>query len=296
MNLYLYVSRLNALYDLNEAEETLSRLGREERDMKEKNNEVDQQVSTLMRENQQLEAQKANLEHSLANIDEDVTIQQSRLGSVVKQVKKIENETIPPIEVEITSLGDQMKLLQDEMGTELSETLTEDEKNLLKQLKSVLSELDSDIETQAQVLEKVSVERQRLLSLLEDNLMKRKQELEEEGATSSSRRRSKGGELASKIAQKERKEDLEQLSRELDEAIRNDEEVEERLTEAKKLDEGLYSDLSEAKKQLDDLRAKDVQIMKQLEEARKREERLMNKVRLPAYCLAYVLFVHASND
>lgn len=263
---------------MNSAEETLTRLGREESEMKEKNSEVDQQVTTLMRENQQLEAKKANLEHTLANFDEDIVGQKSRLESHTKQVKKIEDDTIPPIEVEIKSLNDQVELLREEMGTELSETLTEEEKRLLQQLKSVQNELDSDIEVQVQLLEEVSVERQRLLSLLEDNLLKRKQELEEEGATSSSRRRSTDGQPASRIAQEERVEDLEQLKRELDEAIQNADDVEQRLAEAKKLDEDVYTELSEAKRQLDDLRAKDVQNMKQLEDARKREEKLMNKV------------------
>ena len=269
---------MKAFYALNETEELLGRLEREEKETKEKNGEVDQQVSTLMRENQQLEAQKANLEHALANADEDIATQKSRLESHTKQVKKIEDDTIPPIQVEIKNLEDQVKLLADEMGTELSETLTDEEKNLLQQLKSVEKELDSEIESQVQVLEEVSVERQRLLSLLEDNLLKKKQELEEEGATSSSRRRSTDGQPASRIAQKERKEDLEQLNRELDEAIQNADDVEQRVAEAKKLDENLYAELSEARKELDELRAKDVQILKELEDARKREEKLMNKV------------------
>ena len=274
---YLY-SRLSALFDLNEAQETLARLGREENIMKTKNNEVDQKVSTLMRENQQLEAQKANLEHALANIDEEVNVQRRRLEGYEKQAKKIEVDTIPPIELEISSFLDQMNLLQDEMGTELSETLTEEEKTMLAQMKTVLNELDSDIESQAQSLETVSVERQRLKSLLEDNLMKRKRELEEEGATSSSCRRSTGGQTASRLAQEEREEDLQQLNRELDEAVRNAEDVEQKLADAKKLDEDLYAELSNAKRHLDDLRARDVQNIKQLEEARKREEKLMNKV------------------
>lgn len=271
-------SRLKALYDLNHAEETLKKLVRSEKEMKSKNNEVDQQVTILMRENQELEAQKANLDHALSNMDEDVAIQKNRLDIQTKQVAKIENETIPSIEGEISSLSAQMNLLNEEMGTELSETLTEEEKSLLTQLKSVLHELDSNIDTQVQVLEDISVERQRHLSLLEDNLMKRKHELEEEGTTSSSRRRSKDGQSASRIAQKERSIDLEQLNRELDEATRNAEAIEEKLDEAKKLDEDLYTALNEAKKRLDDLRAKDVYNMKQLEDARKREEKLMNKV------------------
>jgi hypothetical protein len=42
-------------------------------------------------------------------------------------------------------------------------------------------ELASEIESQMEVVAKVSLERQKLQSLLEDNLMMRHQELEDEG-------------------------------------------------------------------------------------------------------------------
>jgi len=271
-------SRLKALYGLKEAEKDLIKLQGEEKNMREKNNQIDVQITALMSETQRLEAQKANLEHTLSNLDDDVTSLQNRLESSNKQVKKIEAETIPPIQVEIKSLEGQIQLLQEEMGTELSETLTLTEKDLLQQLKSIQNELDSEIETQTQVFEEVGVERQRLLSLLEDNLLKKKRELEEEGAeSSSSRRKSTGGQSASYVAQNERKENLEQLERELDEAIRNADHVKERLEEAKKVDEELYKELMDAKKKLDELKVKDARNTNDLKKAEEREAKLMNK-------------------
>jgi F0F1-type ATP synthase alpha subunit len=110
-------------------------------------------------------------------------------------------------------------------------------------------------------------------------LLKRKRELEEEGADSAGRRRSIDGEQpASRLAQAQRKENLEQLQRELDESIQNAEDVEELLAEAKANDEALRAELLEGKRRLEVVKNKDTEITKLLEDAQKREEKLMNKV------------------
>jgi hypothetical protein len=52
---------------------------------------------------------------------------------------------------------------------------------MLVKLKKIQVELASEIESQTEVVAKVSLEHQMLQSLLEDNLMKRRQELLDEG-------------------------------------------------------------------------------------------------------------------
>merc|ERR1719148_48319 len=131
---------------------------------------------------------------------------------------------------------------------------------MLQHLKSIQTDLERDMEGQAQVLEDVSIKRQRLESLLEDNLLKRKRELEEEGAAelSGHRRRSKAGEgQPSKMAQAQRVEDLERVKEELDEAVRTSDEVESKLIDAKRIDTDLRAELIAAKKESEMLRLKD---------------------------------------
>lgn len=259
--------------------------------MKRQNEVIDQQITSVMSEMQRLEAKKANLERSLTFMDEDVVAQNSRIESKQKQMEQIINELIPPIERDIECISNQIKALEDEVGTELSENLSTDEKNLLLQLKSVHVELEKEIEIQTQVLEEVSVERQRLQSLLEDNLLKRKNELEEDGVEAIDRRRSsEKRQVGSRLAQVQRQEDLEQVRREHAEAIQNAESVEERLSEAKRTDEELRAELMEGKKQLDAYKTKDVEIAKLLEDAQKREEKLMNKVSYPFQLYVISLF------
>lgn len=272
-------SRLRAHYELKSAEENLSKLQEKEREMKDKVEAINQQINSIGSKAQQLQAKKVNLDHVISRMDEDVSAKTVRLESAKKQVAKIESEVLPPIEVEIKSLDNQIDRLQAEIGTELTQTLTDEEKNLLQELKRSHKELGTNIESQAQQLEEVSVERQRIQSLLNDNLLKRKAELDNEGVDSQSTRRrtADGQESNSRLVQAKRMEDLKQLQQELDESIQVTDEIEEKTAEARKIDQNIRSELIIAKKKLEKLKSMDAKIRKTLEDAQKHSERLMNK-------------------
>jgi len=273
-------SRLKAKAELKEADETLSKLLHTELTSKQKTDALDLQITNLMTEMQRLEAKTNNLKYLLSRMEEDVASQTRQLDTMDKQIHTIGHDVIPPIDVELKSLQGQVNTLKEEIGTELSDTLAENERSMLQQLKSVQTDLERDMEGQAQVLEDVSIKRQRLESLLDDNLLKRKRELEEEGAAelSGHRRRSKAGEeQPSKMAQAQRVEDLERVKEELDEAVRTSDEVESKLIDAKRIDTDLRAELIAAKKDLEELRSKDAENKTKVEDAQKRDEKLMSK-------------------
>jgi structural maintenance of chromosome 3 (chondroitin sulfate proteoglycan 6) len=148
---------------------------------------------------------------------------------------------------------------------------------MLANLKKIQTELTTEVENQNEVVAKLSVDRQKLQSLLEDNLLKRRTELLNEGATGEgddSRRRSRGAD-----AQQQRKEDLEQLKHELDDATRISDDIEARLAEAKKVNSELRAELSASKSDLEGLKSKDMKNAAELEKAHEEAERLLNKVR-----------------
>jgi len=273
-------SRLKANADLKEAEENLDKLLSTEHSSKQKTNGLDLQITNLMTEVQRLEAKTNNLKFLLSRMEEDVASQSRQLDTMDKQIHTVGHDVIPPIEAELKSLKTQVNTLKEEIGTELNDTLAENERSMLQELKLAQTKLEQDMEGQAQVLENVSIKRQRLESLLEDNLLKRKMELEEEGAAElSGRRRSKGGkeQPASKIAQAHRLEELERVKDELQEANQASEEVERKLVDAKTVDGNLRTELIAAKKGLEELRSKDLEDRKKLEDAQKRDEKLMSK-------------------
>jgi len=273
-------SRIRAHQSLRSSEERYKTLEDQRLEMQRKATAVDQQVSNLMAEVQRLEAKRANLEHIINRTDDEIVVIQKRLDTHNSQLKKTETEIIPPIHVETRSLDSQIELLEEEMGTELSDTLSEEEQDMLKQLKKTQSDLEIEMEKQTHTLEEISVERERLQSLLEDNLLKKLRELEEENSgTSSLGRRSKGKSAAENTAaaMAKRQEDLEQRQRELIDATKASEEIEAKLNEAKKEDGGLRSELIAEKNELEKLKLQDMNNQASLEKAQENAEKLLNK-------------------
>ena len=88
-----------------------------------------------MGEIQRLQAKKANLEHVTQRTEDDISSLQNRVDSKKKQREQIENNSIPPIEMEIKSLESQVERLIEEMGTELSANLSDVERKTLVVLK-----------------------------------------------------------------------------------------------------------------------------------------------------------------
>jgi hypothetical protein len=96
-----------------------------------------------------------------------------------------------------------------EIGMDLTLTFLEEDHSMLAQLNKIqVEEFASKIESQMKVVAKVSLERQKLQSLLKDNIMKRRQELldEEVSAEGDAHRRGRRG----ATTQKQGREDLEQ--------------------------------------------------------------------------------------
>ena len=269
-------SRLRAHCARRRADEDLRKFENEHREMKEKSAEVDQQVSNVMGEVQRLEAKHANLDHMMGRIEDDVRKLNRSLERHVNQSRQIEGE-IPPLESQIASLGAQIQILEQEVGTELTSKLSEEERALLDELKATQTRLDGDIEKCHGVLEDATIKRQKLTSLLEDNLIIRRDELTE----ISSRSLRTGGASrgnSSNISQAKMKEELEQKRRELEEAIQTAGDVERQLAEVKTIDENLRAAIRELKNNFDKLKTQNAAYQKELEDSHESQERLLNKV------------------
>lgn len=272
-------SRLRAHIALRLAEDTLHKFESEYREMKDKSTDVDQQVSNVMADVQRLEAKHANLDHMMGRIEDDVRKLTKTLDRQETQVKQIE-EDIPPMETQITSLGSQIQTLEEEVGTELTSKLSDDEQALLDELKATQTQLDGDIDKCHFVLEEVTIKRQKLKSLLEDNLIVRRTELTDNSSRSSIRR---GGDVAS-LSPAKLKDELEHKRRELEEATQTADEVERQLIEVKKTDVTLRAAIRELKTNYDKLKTEDASFQKELEECHRAQERLLNKVRQRHIC------------
>lgn len=276
-------SRLRAHSVLRLAEENLRTFESEYRSMKDKSAEIDQEVSSVMSDVQRLEAKHANLDHVMVRIEDHVRKLVKTLDRQEKQVRQME-EDIPPIETQIASLGAQIQILEEEVGTKLTSKLSDEEQTLLDELKVTQTRLDGDFEKCQSVLEDITIKRQKLTSLLEDDLIMRRNELTDSSSSLSSRRGAGGGTSSSSdfafvgiSSPVKVKEELEQKRRELEEATQTTNEVERQLAEVKTTDATLRTEICELKNNCDKLKTKDTSLQKELEECHVSQEKLLNK-------------------
>lgn len=153
----------------------------------------------------------------------------------------------------------------------MTSTLSDEEQELLDELKATQARLDKEIDDHTGILEEVTIKRQNLNSLLEDNLMKRRNEITE----SSYRARSGMGNASANQATL--KEELQQKERELKEAALALEDVENQLAGVKQADEDLRAEIATIKNELEKLKSQDSKYEKALEETHDEQEKLLNK-------------------
>jgi structural maintenance of chromosome 3 (chondroitin sulfate proteoglycan 6) len=283
-------SRLRAHDERNKAHEALRVIEREYQTLNQQVQRSDQEATNVMSELQRLESKHADLSHRLSETESTVARLTVRQETQKKQCEKLEKETIPIIEKEVASLQADIDRLDEEIGTELVETLSAADRRIVQDLKQDQVQLGPKIEMQTDIVAKAGVERQKLLSLLNDNLLKRRRELTEGGIAttttdeddedddSSGHRTSFSRFSSVTLLQDQLQADLNQHNRDLDEAIRIKEDLESRVERAREEVQILQEELVKAKNQLEQLKGEDTQNRLDLEEAHDKAERLLNKV------------------
>ena len=66
-----------------------------------------------------------------------MSFKKTRINKITFQVEKTKNDDLPPIQVDINGLKNQIECLETETGTELSGTLNKIEKSLLNELEEI---------------------------------------------------------------------------------------------------------------------------------------------------------------
>jgi chromosome segregation ATPase len=101
-----------------------------------------------MGELQRLEAKHADLNHMLTEADGEIKNLQTKLYQHTKQMTQLEKTSIPSLEREIASVSAHIQRLKEEMTTDLTSTLSEEEREMLHGLKSTQVDLANRIERQ----------------------------------------------------------------------------------------------------------------------------------------------------
>jgi len=288
-------SRLRAHAALKEAQANLRSLEREYNDANSTAKRTEQEVLNLENEASRLDGKRKELDNLVSRAETDMQRLEQRSSNQKKQAEAIEKTEIPTLERDIATLKADKTRLEEEIGTELTDSLSEKDRALLQKLQQTQDELQPQIEAQNVEVDKLSVQRQKLQSLLEDNLLKRKQELTEAGTDDSNgkagRRRSSVVKMSSAALQAQRQSDCEEKKTELDDATRIHEEVESRLEQAREQAEQLRNDLETAKNELEKKKNEELKHQKQVQEATERSDRLWNKVRISGHERGSLMFL-----
>lgn len=270
----LQKSRLRAHAVKKEAEQSFRQLDQEFRQADAKAKQAEQDVTNVAQEVTRLQSKQSQLSRMVRTIETEVTEREAQLAASKRQAERIEGQVVPPVEREIASISGDIGRLQDEIGTELLSALSDEDRSLLNQLKEDVKTLEQSISEQSELVEDLRGKRQRVDSLLEDNLLKRRQELtqvyrdDDSGLVATS----------SKMLQDQRKRELEDRRQHLVQATQDVAAVDQRLEECRKVEEQIKGELRAAKHDLDKLKGQDLKNSKLLDEASERSEKLMSKV------------------
>jgi len=263
-------NRLKMHSDLKQAKKSLDSLETEQKEVQRKATAVDQNVSAVMGEMQKLEAKRAGINHALTALEDDTSRLEETMLQKRKQLENIKSKSIIDLNNEINLISSQIGRLRNEIGTKLSSSLTTKERKLMAKLKTESNEVLDGIDVARHTLEEISLEREKLRSLLEDNLMRKKKELEEmTSGAKSNRRKGREGNI--------NKEELENLRNELDLTEREFEKLERNLMESRATDEEIKEELNTVTNNLDKLKSRDESYRQKLEDATENGERLLTK-------------------
>ncbi|XP_057473114.1 structural maintenance of chromosomes protein 3-like [Actinidia eriantha] len=139
--------------------------------------EIDQKITELVAEQQKNDAKLAHDKSELEQLKQDVVNARKQKESFSKALEKKE-KLLANVRTQIGQLKVNISMKQDEMGTELVDHLTPEEKDLLSRLNPEITELKEKlIGCRADRLE-TETRKSELETNLSTNLVKRKQELE----------------------------------------------------------------------------------------------------------------------
>ncbi|GFZ13064.1 structural maintenance of chromosomes (SMC) family protein [Actinidia rufa] len=140
-------------------------------------NVIDQKITELVAEQQKNDAKLAHDKSELEQLKQDVVNARKQKESFSKALEKKE-KLLANVRTQIGQLKVNISMKQDEMGTELVDHLTPEEKDLLSRLNPEITELKEKlIGCRADRLE-TETRKSELETNLSTNLVKRKQELE----------------------------------------------------------------------------------------------------------------------
>ncbi|XP_078432329.1 structural maintenance of chromosomes (SMC) family protein isoform X2 [Wolffia australiana] len=139
--------------------------------------EIDQRITSLVSEQQKLDAQGGHVRSELEQLKQDITNATKQKLSVSKALENKE-KLLGNARNQIDQLRAGIAIKQAEMGTELVDQLTPEERNLLSRLNPEITELKEKLIACRTSRVEIETRKEELETNLSTNLMRREEELE----------------------------------------------------------------------------------------------------------------------
>ncbi|CAL5432465.1 unnamed protein product [Camellia sinensis] len=138
---------------------------------------IDQKITELVAEQQKNDAKLAHDKSELGQLKQDITNANKQKESISKALEKKE-KLLANVRTQIAQLKANISMKQDEMGTDLVDHLTPEEKDLLSRLNPEITELKETLIACRTNRIETETRKAELETNLSTNLVRRKQELE----------------------------------------------------------------------------------------------------------------------
>eukprot|EP00537_Pseudo-nitzschia_pungens_P008168 CAMPEP_0172361260 /NCGR_PEP_ID=MMETSP1060-20121228/5117_1 /TAXON_ID=37318 /ORGANISM="Pseudo-nitzschia pungens, Strain cf. cingulata" /LENGTH=1286 /DNA_ID=CAMNT_0013083473 /DNA_START=670 /DNA_END=4530 /DNA_ORIENTATION=+ len=273
-------SRIKAYGAKTNAEASFRRAQEEHRGVDAEAKQAEQDVANVSEEISRLQHKQTQLARMIQNQEVGLSQSRSQIGQYSKQAERLESQIIPGLEQNLEDFRFDIARLREEIGTELTSSLSEEERSALNELKQVQVGLHDKIADQRDAVEELRAERTRLEFFLENNLYRRRTELTQVNNTLDSGEGSggmEGGVTTNTMLQEQAERQLEERRLAAREAIRDADELEAKLEEIRKAEEELKNELIGAKNDLERLKTVDNKNTRDLDDAQRRAETLMGK-------------------
>ncbi|GMP99180.1 hypothetical protein CsSME_00046757 [Camellia sinensis var. sinensis] len=139
--------------------------------------DIDQKITELVAEQQKNDAKLAHDKSELGQLKQDITNANKQKESISKALEKKE-KLLANVRTQIAQLKANISMKQDEMGTDLVDHLTPEEKDLLSRLNPEITELKETLIACRTNRIETETRKAELETNLSTNLVRRKQELE----------------------------------------------------------------------------------------------------------------------
>lgn len=266
-------ARLGAVERIRTLRRDLKGLDKDYKDMQQKGNEVDQAVTALLGEVQKLEAKRVSKRNVMTQTNKELGLVKRAMATTAEQVQEKE-ELLEQVRREGHQESRKADMLEAEIGTPLTATLSDANQRTLHELNtSIIPALNARLKSEFDALELAANARTRLVSLLNNNLLKRREEVRElldpdKGGIGGSAKSGEAEERLEKLAQ--RREELSQTGRRLEVLRMAVEELEMQTMQQR-------HEMELVRKEMESLKQEEARLVENWEEENKRKDRLQGK-------------------